>query len=375
MTTDEKLGLISRNLEEVLTEGELKRLIETETPLRHYIGYEISGKLHIGHLFGFLKIKDLQAVGAETCIFLADLHSAINDKLDGNLTTIKRLSREYFAPAAKVLLKCIGADPEKVKFITTSDLYAQDPDKTWQTFLEVGKNTTLARNLRSITIMGRENQADIDSAKLMYPIMQATDIYLLQANIAHAGLDQRKVHVIARDAAMQVKTSPLKDKDGIPIKPVAIHHPILLGLDYKGEVVEGELDEVAMKTKMSKSKADSVVSVHDSPEEIKRKVLQAFAPAAELENNPVINWTQNLVFFGGEGSLVVQRAEQHGGALTYSSWDNLAKDYQSGNLHPMDLKGALAEWLITLLEPVRVEFNKPELKKALEEIESLSTGR
>ncbi|OGE25638.1 tyrosine--tRNA ligase [Candidatus Daviesbacteria bacterium RIFCSPLOWO2_02_FULL_40_8] len=372
MTTDEKVKLITRNLQEILTEEELRHLIDSETPLKHYIGYEVSGKLHIGHLFGFLKIKDLIDAGAETTIFLADLHSAINDKLDGNLDTIQRVSREYFIPAAKILLQSIGADPNKVRFVTTSELYTSDPDKTWQTFLSVAKNTTLARNLRSITIMGRENTEDLDSAKLMYPIMQATDIFLLQANIAHAGLDQRKVHVIARDVAYQIKTSPLKDSRGTPIKPVAIHHPILLGLDYKGEIVAGESDEIAMKTKMSKSKADSAVSVHDDPAEIKRKVMSAYAPPNELENNPIINWVQNLIFYGGSGNLKVDRAEQHGGTIIYDSWEKLAGDYTSGILHPMDLKSALAEWLINLLEPVRTYFENPDKKSILDEIERLT---
>jgi tyrosyl-tRNA synthetase len=45
MTTDERLNLITRNLTEVLTEEDLKHLLETDTPLRHYIGFEVSGKL------------------------------------------------------------------------------------------------------------------------------------------------------------------------------------------------------------------------------------------------------------------------------------------------------------------------------------------
>ena len=47
MTTDEKVKLITRNLQEILTEEELRHLIDSETPLKHYIGYEVSGKLHI----------------------------------------------------------------------------------------------------------------------------------------------------------------------------------------------------------------------------------------------------------------------------------------------------------------------------------------
>ena len=96
MTSEEKFKLITRNLAEVLTEEELKSLIDSDTPLRHYIGFEISGKLHIGHFFQLLKIKDLQEAGAETIVWLADLHSVVNNKLGGDLDVIKKVGRDYF---------------------------------------------------------------------------------------------------------------------------------------------------------------------------------------------------------------------------------------------------------------------------------------
>lgn len=360
MTTDEKLKLITRNLEEVLTENELKSLIESGVPLKHYIGFEISGKLHLGYLFTCLKIKDLQDAGAETIIWLADLHSAINDKLDGNLETIKKVARGYFTDAFKALFQSIGGDPEKLQFKLCSETYAENPD-FWLTFLEVGKTTTLARTKRSITIMGREESDDsMPTDKLFYPIMQAADIFLLGVNIAHAGIDQRKVHVVARDAASAL---------GKP-KPVAIHHPILLALNATG-AEEGDADEIAMKSKMSKSKPGSGITIHDSPDEIKKIINGAYAPVGQIENNPILNWTKYLVFYT-DGSLTVSRKEEFGGEITYSSYEELEKDYAEKKLHPMDLKNAVAEWLIEKLAPVRSYFEDPKRKEALEEITKLT---
>lgn len=375
MTTDEKFNLITRNLEEVLTSDELKHLIESNTPLRHYIGFEISGKIHLGHFLMLMKVKDLQDAGAETIIWLADLHSAINDKLDGNLETIKRLAREYFQEAMKILFESIGGDSNKLIFKLCSETYAENPN-IWQTVLEIGRNTTLARVMRSITIMGREQSEDIESAKLMYPLMQAADIFLLQANIAHAAMDQRKVHVVARDAAMQVKTNAFYDSEGKKIKPVAIHMPILLGLTAPATTTLDknlEVDEIAMKTKMSKSKADSGTSVHDTPEEIKRKINQAYAPEGIVENNPILNWTKYFIFYFPDSKLEIKREEKFGGNITYTSYEDLEKDYSEKKLHPMDLKNAVAEWLIVKLEPVRRSFEDPKRKAALEEIEKLTT--
>lgn len=396
MTTEEKLKLITRNLEEVLTEEELKKLIESDTPLKHYIGFEISGKLHIGYLFTCLKVKDLQDAGAEVTIWLADLHSAINDKLGGDLETIKKTAREYFQPAFSALFDSIGGDSSKLNFKLCSETYAQNPD-FWFTFLEVGKATTLSRTKRSITIMGREKSDDsIETAKLFYPIMQAADIFLLQANIAHAGMDQRKVHVIAREAAMQVKTFPLKDYEGNQIKPIAIHHPILLSLshpassiDYEEVLTEDQdhkidlltkdekehddnRDIAAMRMKMSKSKTEGGILIHDSSEDIKNKINAAYAPEGDIQLNPVLNWTRNLVFYDGDGSLEIKRDGKFGGDITYKDYEDLEKDYANKKLHPMDLKIAVTKWLVNKLEPARKYFEDPKRKAALEEIERLT---
>lgn len=375
MTTDERFKLITRNLAETLTEEELNQLLESETPLRHYIGFEISGKLHIGHLFQLLKIKDLQEAGAETIVWLADLHSVVNNKLGGNLDVIKKVGRDYFEPAMRVLFECIGGDPDKIIFLYCSEYYAKNPD-FWFTFLEVAKGTSLARSKRSITIMGREGAEDsMETATVMYPIMQAADIFLLQANIAQAGMDQRKVHVVARDVALQVKIFALKNKKDEQIKPVAIHTPILLGLQAQDIDQTGEADETAMRTKMSKSKADSGVSVHDSPEDIRKKINSAYAPEGIVENNPILNWTRYLIFYNGDEVLTIKRDEKWGGDMNFTSYGELEKAYAEKRLHPMDLKNTLGNWLINKLEPVRKYFEEPKRKSALEEIEFLTQGR
>lgn len=371
MTTEERFNLITRNLSETLTEEDLKHLLETETPLRHYIGFEVSGKLHIGYLFQLMKVKDIQDAGGETIIWLADLHSAINDKLGGDLETIKQMARDYFIPAMESLFEALGGDPKKLIFKLCSEEYASHPE-FWFTFLEMAKGTSLARSKRSITIMGREEAEDsIETAKIMYPIMQAADIFLLQTNIAQAGMDQRKVHVVARDASMQIKTNALKDKNGKQIKPVAIHTPILLGLQSQGSE-DGESDEIAMKSKMSKSRPGSGITIHDSGEQIRQTLNKAFAPESQIENNPVLNWTKYLVFYG-ENTLTVKRPEKWGGDMVFNSYPQLEKAYSEKQLHPMDLKNSLAEWLIETLKPVREKFATEEKKHVLEKLEKLTS--
>ncbi|MDO8576930.1 MAG: tyrosine--tRNA ligase [Candidatus Daviesbacteria bacterium] len=365
MTTDEKFNLITRNLEETLTEEELKALIESGTPLIHYIGLEISGKVHIGTGFAvLLKIKDLQEAGVKTTILLADWHTWLNKKLDGTLETARKMAREYFEEGMKAAALCVGADPDKIEFVLGNELYEKLGQSYWADVIKVSKATTLARMIRSTTIMGRKESDISDAAMLIYPAMQSADIFALGVNIAHAGTDQRNVHIVAREAAKEV---------GKP-KPVAIHHHLLQGL-LQPVLVTDENGKQVMDmeaAKMSKSKPDSAVFIHDEPEEIKRKVNNAYAPEGVVEFNPILDWVKHLIFYDPGSSLIIKRDQKWGGDLSYASYEDLEKDYAEKKLHPMDLKVAVAEWLIQKLEPARKYFEDPKRKVALEEIERLT---
>jgi tyrosyl-tRNA synthetase len=365
MTTDEKIKLITRNLEETLTEEELKTLIDSGTPLKHYIGFEISGKVHLGTGFAsMLKIKDLQDAGVETTILLADWHTWLNKKLDGTLETARKMARDYFEEGMRAAALCVGADPDKIEFVLGSELYEKKNLEFWATVVKVSKATTLSRMMRSTTIMGRKEGEISDAAMLIYPALQSADIFEMGITLAHAGTDQRNVHVVARDAAKEV---------GFP-KPVAIHHHLLQGLLKPSvwPIPEDNRDEAVMAMKMSKSKPDSAVFIHDTPEEIKRKVESAFAPEGETAYNPVLDWAKYLIFYNDGSSLTVKRDEKFGGDVTYSSYEDLKEDYAEKKLHPMDLKAAMVEWLVEKLAPAREYFEDPKRKAALEEIERLT---
>ena len=117
MNGQEKLELIKRNLEEVMTEEDLKNLVESGEKLKHYIGFEISGKIHLGTgLMCMSKVKDFMDAGIDCSVFLADWHTWINDKLGGNREIIKKIAVSYFKEGMKASLKCIGGNPEKLKF-------------------------------------------------------------------------------------------------------------------------------------------------------------------------------------------------------------------------------------------------------------------
>ncbi|MCD6143566.1 tyrosine--tRNA ligase [Thermococcus sp.] len=360
MDIEKKVELITRKpTEEVLTVGDLRDLLEVGMPLRHYIGFEISGYIHLGTgLMAGAKIADFQKAGIRTRVFLADWHSWINDKLGGDLEVIQKVALGYFKEGMKQSIKVMGGDPDKVEFVLASEILERGD--YWRTIIDISKNVTLARMMRSITIMGRQMGEAIDFAKLIYPAMQVADIFYQGVNIAHAGMDQRKAHVIAREVAEKLKYHPLV-WDGKKVKPVAVHHHLLLGLQEPPKWPVGgeeEFKEIKAQMKMSKSKPYSAVFIHDTPEEIREKLRKAFCPAKEVNYNPVLDWAEHIIFREEPAEFTIHRPAKFGGDVTYTTLEELKKDFAEGKLHPLDLKNAVAEYLIELLKPIREYFKK-----------------
>lgn len=378
MDVEGKFNLIKRGTEEILTDDDLKLYLETGIPLNHYIGFEVSGKIHLGTgVICMGKIKDFLDAGIKCSIFLADWHSYINDKLSGNMEKIKEVAVGYFKEGLKTSLLCVGADPDKVNFTLGTELYHYN-DNYWETVIDVCKNTTLNRMQRSITIMGRKMGENIDFAKLLYPAMQVADIFIQNINFAHAGYDQRKAHVIARDVAMKMKKNNLVNTTGEKIKPICVHHHLILGLQ-KPPIWpisdESQLQELWAKMKMSKSIPKSAVFIHDNPQEIKDKINSAFCPEGNITFNPILDWAKSIIFREKDSHFLIERSAQYGGDIEFFSYQELEDAFLDKEIHPLDLKNGIANKIIDILSPAREHFEKPKIKKMREELEQLMITR
>jgi tyrosyl-tRNA synthetase len=377
MEVETVLRLIKRlPTEEVLTGDKLVEYLTQGVSLKHYIGYEISGYVHLGTgLLSVSKVVDFQKAGIDVTIFLADYHSWINKKLGGDLSTIRKVAGGYFKEALKQSLKIVGGNPDNVKFVLGSELYEKKGIEYLETILKVSMNTTLSRVKRSITIMGRKEGEVIDFAQLLYPPMQVADIFALGVNLAHGGMDQRKAHVIALEVGEKVAG----------YKPVAIHHHLLIGMhiseDIRQKILKAKkegnrelLEEGIIDIKMSKSKPESAIFIHDSPEDIKRKIERAYCPPKEVELNPILEIANYILFRGEEKEFEIINAKT-GERRFYTSYTQLESEYKEGKIHPADLKNAVANELIKLLEPAYRHFTEGRGKRYLEEMREIKITR
>jgi tyrosyl-tRNA synthetase len=328
----ENLDIITKNVQEIVTIEELSQVLNKEHP-RGYIGFEPSGTVHLGWKICTNKIKDFIQCGFDFTVLLADWHAYINDKLGGDIEKIK-LCGKYMEDC----FSAMGVDKSKIKFIYASD-YISDP-KYWELVLRVSKSTSVARVKRAMDIMGRdESEADKDLSKLFYPAMQVSDIFYLKLDVAYGGMDQRHAHMLARDTAKKIEIKP----------PVAIHTPLLTGLQA-GERMN------PLDVKMSKSKPDSMISIHDTPDAVKDKIKKAYCPEKQVEGNPILEICKFVLFpeLSGE-AFCIKRPEKFGGNLEFLSYEELERAYASG-LHPLDLKNAVTFYINKTLEPINKYF-------------------
>ena len=317
---------ITRNAAEVVTDEEVRALADALDGKRAYVGYEPSGVLHVGHMLTANKLIELQDEGFEVVVLLADVHAYLNGK--GTFAEIRetatRMQEQFVA---------YGLDPEQTEFVLGSEYQLDEEYVLDLHALEL--ETSLSRAERAMAEIAGGDTATV--AHAVYPLMQALDIVYLDVDLAIGGMEQRKVHMLARD------TLPSIDADA----PTCLHTPLIADL-------------TTGVGKMSSSGGLSI-SMEDSAAEIEAKVEKAYCPPTadpdptddgEERENPVLQLFEYHVF-PRFSEVVVERPDQYGGDLTYGSYDALEADLESGELHPADAKGALATYLDDLIAPGR----------------------
>jgi tyrosyl-tRNA synthetase len=320
MDKQKRKELVMRNLQEVLVEDELDKLLEKKQPVV-YCGYETSGPVHLGHWFSIRKLIDFQKAGFKVKILLADYHTYLN--LKGEMAWIKEMCNYW----ERVFVTC-GLDPKKTEFVLGSS-YQVKPDY-FADLIGLSQNVTIKRAVRSMTEVARGSDVSKVS-QIIYPLMQMLDIKYLGLDAAMGATDQRKIHVLARE---YLEGNGWK-------KPVCFHHELVVSLQ-------------GAKCKMSSSKPETMIFLHDSEENIRKRLGKAFCPK-EKEGNPIYQICEFHIF-PGLGKLVIKRDEKYGGDLVFNSFDEF--DEQFEKIHPQDLKNGVADAIVKMLAPVREYFEK-----------------
>ena len=251
-------------------------------------------------------------------MLLADLHAYLNEKGDF----------EQISETAEYNRRCFAASglTDETEFVYGSAY--QMEEEYMMNVLRLATITTEKRARRSMDEVSRSTE-DRKVSQAIYPLMQAVDIAHLEVDIAVGGIDQRKIHMLARDNLPKLGFKA----------PICIHTPLLIGLD-------GD--------KMSSSK-QNFIAVDEPEASVKKKLMSAFCPPEIAEGNPVLQIYKHVIFPSPESSdkVAIERNEKYGGNLSYERYEELERDYVEGKLHPADLKVNAVRSLNEVLEPIR----------------------
>lgn len=304
---------IKRNLIEIITEEEFDGLMEKNPVV--YCGYETSGPFHIGTMITALKLCDFIEEGFKVKILLADVHTKLNRKGDDEF--IKRMV-EYW----KNCFIALGL--KDAEFILGSSF--QFREDYIQDVLTIGLQTTLNRAMRSMQEVARDLE-NASVSQMIYPLMQVADMKALKVDIAYGGLEQRKIHMLAREILPSIYKNV-----------VFAHTPLMISLLGSGG-------------KMSSSKPETMLKVDEDEETIKKKINNAYCPIT-AEDNPVLQICRHIIF--RKKSIVeVKRPEKFGGNITFENYDEIERAFLDKKLHAVDLKNTVSSELIEILRPVR----------------------
>lgn len=301
----DKLELIKRNTEEIIGEKKLGDILKQKKKIV-YCGYEPSGPIHIGHLVTIMKLRDLEKAGFKVKVLLADWHAWLNKK--GDWKSINEEVQKWKRAFKKLGLR----RPE----IIIGTIFQKKDDYMNDVFT-LASNSTLNRGLRAMQGIAR----DIENAKvtqIIYPFMQVADMKALEVDVAVAGMEQRKIHMIAVESIKNINYKI----------PVFLHTSLISSLSGKG--------------KMSSTDEKNLISINDSKDGIKKKIAKAYCP--EGKHNPVLEIAKLLVFPRFE-KIKIKRDKKFGANVIYDSYEKLEKDFLSKKLHPADLKTLVSDKL------------------------------
>ena len=351
----QRLALMVGQVEETVGIDHLVNCLAEKTSMggdgviRCYVGFEPSGKAHIGWKVISLQLRRMLEAEANVLIFLADWHAWVNDKFDGVMEDIQTTAK-YMEETFRALLGYPeeGDGPGQLRFVWASEIMGSGD--YWARVLRCSKGATLAKVRKTFTIMGRdEASSDHDLSKFYYPAMQASDIFEMNIDVALGGMDQRKAHMFMRDVATRWNWK----------KPTCLHTPILSSLKASGVRME------SFDHKMSKSDPSGAILLHDTEKALRKKMQKHAYLAPEDPQSPVYELAEHVVL-PEWGEILVTPNPKFGEPSTWTNLEDFKAAVVDGTLHPLDAKLGVASGLSRGLQSVNEHFEShPETLDAV----------
>jgi len=301
-SVQEQMEVIRRGAVEVLIESELEEKLaeslKTGIPLKIKAGFDPTAPdLHVGHTVLIQKLKQFQDLGHEVYFLIGDFTGMIGDPT-GKSETRKALTRDQVLQNAQTYKEQVFKilDPARTRVVFNS---------SWMGPMSAADLITLAARYTVARMLERDDfhkrfagQQPIAIHEFLYPLVQGYDSVALQADVELGGTDQKFNLLVGRELQKQSGQRP----------QTVLTMPLLEGLDGVN--------------KMSKS-LGNYIGITEHPKEIYGKVMS-------ISDELMLRYYELL---SDVDLATLQKVR-----------DGVTR--QSGGLHPMESKKALARELV-----------------------------
>lgn len=200
--------LLTRGVAEVIIETELRARLATGQSLRLKQGFDPSRPdMHIGHAVGLRKLRSFQEAGHQVVLIVGDWTAQIGDP-SGRDETRPRLTAAAVQEHARTYMEQFFriVDRSRTEVRWQSEWYG---DFKLEQALDLTGRFTLAQMLAHETFRKRyEAGAPLTILELMYPMLQAYDSVVVQADVEFGGTDQKFNNLAGRELMAQMGMQP-----------------------------------------------------------------------------------------------------------------------------------------------------------------------
>jgi len=248
MDSGQKDYLLKRGVAEVIIEQEMVDLLDSGRKLRLKEGFDPSfPDIHLGHMVALRKLRQLQELGHQVILIVGDWTAQIGDP-SGVSITRPMLTMEQVQVNAETYMKQFFkvVDRERTEVRWQSEWFGQF---SLADVIQLTSKFTVAQLLAREDFSNRYSSGrPITITELLYPLLQAYDSVIVQADVEFGGTDQKFNLLMGRELQSMVGQRPQQ----------VFLVPILIGTDGS--------------QKMSKS-LGNYIGVDEPPDDIYGKVM------------------------------------------------------------------------------------------------------
>jgi tyrosyl-tRNA synthetase len=324
------LSLIKEYKKESTTFTDFHDIRVTSSELVHVVFSPLaSDKFTLGQVLTIIRQLESAPEGSEIVFWIRDWSSFCENRFKGNKNTI---SAAYIL-LTEALVALVPKLMSKVRIVKQSEAILANPSNYWLNVINCGRKFPLSK-----IFDGTSSNESV--SQVITSLMHVIDVLSTAATTIACTDTGIKLHQLAVDYHSLINLSSPK---------ICIVNPIVTQLSpFQREGCSQDID----------------IYLCDTITDVKRKLNKTFCEPRNISYCPPITLASDISFHFGT-NLLVKRKDSNGGDKTYNTIEELISDFESGALHPGDLKPSVSNSITELFGKILNQYNTQKCKTAL----------